>query len=865
MDLAVAAPAPVESRSMTTATLRRVLPAVAGLVVFVGALEVLRVELRGVSWPDLTRDVAATPVPRLLLAVVLTAINYLTLTGYDLLAFRYVGRPAPAGRVARVSFLAYAISHNVGFSMLSGTSIRYRYYSRMGVTADELSRIVVSYSITFWLGLCTLGGVSLLVMPPADGVLPVGVVWQRAAGGLLLAAVVAYLGTSAVRRAPVTVGPVTVEVPPLALSLQQLAVSVIDWSLAAAVLFLLVPSSDVSFLRFVGAYLFAVLAGLVSHVPGGVGVFEGLLVLSLAPDLTSGQLLPALVVYRAIYYLAPFAIALTVLAADELRQRRAVLASAGAHVGQVAATLTPRLLSLLTFAAGVVLLASGATPASPGRLDLLDRLLPLGLVEASHFLGSVAGAGLLVLSQGLARRLDAAYYLSSVLIVVGMTASLLKGFDYEEAALLCAMLLLLRRSRPAFDRRAAFFDARVSPGWVAAVVGAVAATAWLGVFAFKHVAYSQELWWQFELHGEASRMLRASTGAAVLLLVTGLTWLLRPAVHETAVPSDADLADAGRVIAAQPLTSPNLVYLRDKAVLFNDSRTAFLMYAVQGRTWVALGDPVGPPQEVPGLIRQFLERCDDYGGTPAFYEIGTAHLHRYADFGMTFVKLGEDAKVDLPAFTTEGSAGSKFRQAIRKLEREGGTFRVIPPEGVPAVMHQLKAASDDWLQIKAGAEKGFSLGFFDATYLARFPVAVIERRGRIEAFANLWRGADGTELSLDLMRYHRDAPNGVMEALMSHVMLWGKAQGYRRFALGMAPLSGFESSSLASFWNRIGAFLYEHGEAVYSFQGLRAYKQKFNPVWEPRYLAYPGGLRLPRIMADTSALIAGGYRRIFLK
>ena len=115
------------------------------------------------------------------------------------------------------------------------------------------------------------------------------------------------------------------------------------------------------------------------------------------------------------------------------------------------------------------------------------------------------------------------------------------------------------------------------------------------------------------------------------------------------------------------------------------------------------------------------------------------------------------------------------------------------------------------------------------------------------------------------MRYHRAAPKGVMEVLLVHLMQWGKQQGYHWFALGMAPLSGFEQSPVAPVWNRIGAFLYEHGEAVYNFQGLRAYKEKFNPIWEPHYLAYPGGLRLPRILADVSALVAGGYRHIFLK
>jgi phosphatidylglycerol lysyltransferase len=180
-------------------------------------------------------------------------------------------------------------------------------------------------------------------------------------------------------------------------------------------------------------------------------------------------------------------------------------------------------------------------------------------------------------------------------------------------------------------------------------------------------------------------------------------------------------------------------------------------------------------------------------------------------------------------------------------------------------MGRLRAVSDDWLTQKVGAEKGFSLGFFDEAYLARFPVAVVERDSHIQAFANLWTGPRNVELSIDLMRYHRDAPKGVMEALLVHLMQWGKEHGYQRFALGMAPLSGFEDAPVASLWNRLGAFLYEHGESVYNFQGLRAYKDKFNPVWEPRYLAYPGGLSLPRIMADLAALIAGGYRAVFLK
>src|SRR6185436_3625423 len=122
-------------------------------------------------------------------------------------------------------------------------------------------------------------------------------------------------------------------------------------------------------------------------------------------------------------------------------------------------------------------------------------------------------------------------------------------------------------------------------------------------------------------------------------------------------------------------------------------------------------------------------------------------------------------------------------------------------------------------------------------------------------------GPPHTEMSIDLMRYRRDAPEDVMEGLLIHLMTWAQSREYRCFSLGMAPLSGFEKSPVAPLWTRLGAFLYEHGEALYHFQGLRAYKEKFHPEWESRYLVYPGGLGLPRILADVSALVAGGYRK----
>jgi phosphatidylglycerol lysyltransferase len=338
------------------------------------------------------------------------------------------------------------------------------------------------------------------------------------------------------------------------------------------------------------------------------------------------------------------------------------------------------------------------------------------------------------------------------------------------------------------------------------------------------------------------------------------------APHEVTPPDEHDLRDARSVIDRQPATTGFLALTGDKGLLFDEDRAAFVMYAVQGRTWAAMGDPVGADDRRSHLVRLFLERCRDFGGVPVFYEVRPRNLHCYADLGMSFVKLGDEARVNLQTFTLDaGRCTKSLRHSVRRFEREGATFRIVDPDDVEAILPQLRAVSDDWLAAKSAGEKGFSVGFFDESYLQRLGVAVVERRGRIEAFANVWPGAGRAELSLDLMRHAHDAPNGIMESLFVHLMLWGRDQGYEWFSLGMAPLSGFEHSLVSSLWTRLGSFVYEHGESFYNFQGLRAYKHKFNPTWEPRYLAYPGDLHLPIVLTDVAALIAGGYRHIFLK
>ena len=189
------------------------------------------------------------------------------------------------------------------------------------------------------------------------------------------------------------------------------------------------------------------------------------------------------------------------------------------------------------------------------------------------------------------------------------------------------------------------------------------------------------------------------------------------------------------------------------------------MYAVEGRSWIAMGDPVGPDLRWPELIWKFRELSDRYGGRTVFYEVGPEPLHLYLDLGLSLLKLGEEARVPLTDFSLEGSARKGLRYTQRKLEKEGCRFEVMQPESVAAQLDELKNISDAWLTAKNTREKGFSLGFFQPDYIRRCPVALVIRNERIEAFANLWTGAQQEELSLDLMRYLPEAAEGVMEYL----------------------------------------------------------------------------------------------------
>jgi phosphatidylglycerol lysyltransferase len=842
---------------------RWLLPGIS-LIIFAAVAWVIRRELEHFRISNVVASLRAIPSTAIVAAMLCTATSYWLLGFYDVLALRYLGKVVPYARTMFTSFIAYSFGHNFGIAAFTGGAVRYRLYVSAGLNAADVATVAAFCGITTSIGLGALAGASFVLQPEqAAATLHLNPFVIVLLGLGLIALIGAYALWALLGPRRIALFGWALQAPAPSVALPQILLAVVDLSLSALVLWLLLPAgSGVSLFGFAGAYATAITLGVISHVPGGLGVFESVLVLAL-PSVPTDALLGSLVAWRVIYYFLPLFVATLLFGGQEIRAQQSRLSRIEQLASTYIAPIVPQVTGALVFVAGFLLLVSGATPALDQRLTLLRSVLPLAVLEVSHLAGSAIGVGLLILARALFRRVAAAYQATVWLLTGGIIACLLKGLEFEEALVLALVLAILWLGRRSFYRPSAIMDERFTPAWVASIAIVISTAIWIGFFAYRHVEYSHSLWWTFALNGEAPRMLRASL--AVVLLAAALLGmnLMRPARPEPGLTSEADLTRARALIVNSAQAVANAALTGDKRLLFSSAGDAFLMYQVSGRSWVALGDPIGARDAQEELVWRFRELSDRHGGWTVFYQVSGERLPLYVDLGLAALKLGEEARVFLPGFSLEGSARAELRTQRRRAERDGASFTVVQPGAIAPWMEQLKSISDSWLEDKAAAEKSFSVGAFSPEYVANFPVALVCCEGEAVAFASLWIAGDGDEIAVDLMRFGPDAPRGAMDFLFVELMLWGREQGYHWLNLGMAPLAGLEHHPLAPAWHRVGNFVFRHGEHFYNFDGLRRYKAKFNPVWESKYLASPGGMTLPRVLLDVSVLIAGGVRELF--
>lgn len=834
------------------------------LVLFVLALYLLLLQVKHIDFGDFRSQLAHWHLYSIESAILLTAASFIVLMGYDYLALKLTKKEVPLPIIARTSFIAFSLSNMIGHSWLSGGAVRLREYGKVGVPFNKVSRIALQNTLTFWLGFVFLTGFCLFLFPDGATALGISTKLVHILGGGLLGSYCIFLGICLFYPNKVLrIKQFEFALPDFLSALAATVIAAVDLTLCASIIYVLLPQGHtLSLAHFLAFYLMAQLGGLISQIPGGLGVLDGILLKFLTPYADSHQILISIILFRIIYYFLPFIISTGAIFFQALPALRP-MAHRGANVGRrIFHWMLPHILAVWSFVGGLVLILSASTPTLRDRLAHLERWFPIQVLELAHFSSVLIGTGLMLLSRELARRNHSAYRIIMMMLTLGAIFSLMKGFDYEEAIFLALIAGAIFPFRSAFYRKSPFFEGRFLTGYDIAAIFALILTMIVGYFAYSHIPYHDELWLKFSIRADLPRFLRGLVGAGTMvILAIAIRYLRGPSIDETA-PTKQNLDQVAKILQNIDDTEAQLALLGDKHVRISEDGQAFLMFNSYGSTWIVLGDIYGPKASTQPLLESFLEEADRFGRRVVFYQVRDQFIGQVLDYGFKVVKLGEEAHIPLTNFSIEGSNRKELRNALRRGEKEGVSFAVWDPTTVAARIDELHAVSDTWLKAKSAREKGFSLGFFSESYLTRFSCAVVMHGDEVVAFANLWLGAF-VELSVDLMRYHpTKAPKGTMDFLFVSVLLWGKANGFQTFNLGMAPLAGVEARPWSPLWYRFANLTFKHGEHFYNFKGLREYKEKYHPVWRSRFLVVDPSMSLFRATSEVALLIGGGLRGV---
>ena len=827
--------------------------------------------------PDIQRTLLDVPtLPAL--GVAALALFAVAFTGFvDVLVARWLKLGLPMSEVLRLGFVANAMANTLNLSGAMGASIRL-----MGLSAAKvpMSRAAAQIGMQALSLLCGLSLLVIITLSTSSLPLTNGTVQRWAATAVLIAAgfylPLYYFLTT--RRRLMRWLPADVGLPPLRLKIELTLISLIDWVLAAGTLYICIYLSGehVKPGLLLGSFAGAGVLGLVSQVPGGLGVFDGLILLALTEaGYDKASVFSGLLLFRIAYYLVPLMVALA-MGSEMLTAQLPLLARLRSRLAghplfgmiglpvTLLADLGTRLLAVLIFGAGAMQLASAAIPSVSEHVEVVRSTLPVLAVESSNWFSILSGVLLLGLARGIDGRLRIAYRGAQVILLISAALAITKGLHFGEALFLLVVAGLLRTRKRAFTRRAMTLTSATTLGWYTGLI--------ICVLIFFAIGVAQVLGDDsFDLFyfGYGEHTSRVGRGLAAAILGVGLYMIWQAFAVKR---PHLRYPDHGELERARELYKKygggefaHLTFMGDKHLFWAADHQAVIAYGSVRDRLVALGSPCGTDAGIDRAILDFRHFADTQDRKPVFYEVLEPDLSRYHDHGFDLFKLGELALVDLSEFSLAGKRWEDLRQATNRADKEKLTFTLVYPPFDTALLTNLERVSDAWLADKGGTEKSFSLGSFEPLYLEWSPIALVHRDDELIAFANVLPPyGPGGHASVDLMRHVSDAPRSTMDYLFAKVMQWAKDQGYEVFSLGMAPLSRVGDNPYARANERLAAIAFRYGNRFYNYQGVRRYKDKFKPEWVGAYLAYPRGVWLPGLLIDISALVAGGYRKLLI-
>jgi phosphatidylglycerol lysyltransferase len=532
-----------------------------------------------------------------------------------------------------------------------------------------------------------------------------------------------------------------------------------------------------------------------------------------------------------------------------------------------------RVVALVTLGSGIINMYSVIIHALPWRVRILLDIFPFEFVHVSRIITLLIGFGLVISAINIYKRKRLAYYVVLALASLSIVFHLTKGLNFEEALVSLALLVVVVLSRNLFTVRSGVPDYRNGLLRFGVAVGLCLLYGIAGFWfldrkdfgvtfhiedavreTFKYLAFvgNPNL---IPHTRHAHFFLDSLYVTATVGILYSIISLFRPVMYQYRThPRERALAK--EIVETHGRCAMDFFkYWPDKAFFFSSSLESFIAYGVGNSFAVALGDPVGPEQEIEGIIRGFDEYCRDNDWGAGFHQTLPDFLPIYEKLGYRKLKVGDDAVVDLAGFSLDGKDHKAFRHTINKLEEAGIHYEWHEPPIPLEILAKVKGVSDAWLTIPGRRERQFTLGTFEPAYIASSPIAAaVDGKGQFLAFVNQIPSYRRGEATTDLMRRRADSPIGVMDYLFVKHFVNLKQRGYRRFNLGMAPMSGLQDEEEASVEEKALHFFFQRLDFLFSYRGLKQYKAKFASLWEPRYAIYKTHLDLPRMAIALQAV-----------
>jgi len=812
-------------------------------------------QLESIHLASTLQIMRSIPLKWIMLFLILGITASYSMVLYDVFAMKAFQYDIEKGDLLSISFVSNSLNTLLGLGGLTGASVKSLLLKKRNIELKELisyNTLLVTSATT---GLAFFAILTLFNYRNISSLLNQHIWLWACLIGYSLYLVIYFFLERIVKKFndwSITFGSSKL----MKLRFNLLAVSIMEWALAGILFYSLASyfHKDLIFMNIMSLFVIASIAGILSFLPGGVGSFDLIAIIGLQlVGLTPNESLTAVILYRIFYYFVPSGTAIIVFSLQVLKkaEEKGSVIKSNAY-GQFVAAL----MAIVVFTCGLVLLISALTPSLISRSRLITEVASVTFLQYSRSISIAIGLMLLITSKEIFFRVKRAYHVVMILLFAGGIFTFIKGFDIEEFLFILVSMSIIRLSKTNFYRRS--IPIKMSTLITQALGVFVLLIGYLRVSHFLFFTYIKKFHYPQLVFKDFSTFVHSGVIAYTLFIIFIIAWYVkREKIDEDFRFQGVDeqkIQQFWKKYKGHHLS--HLIYLGDKQLFWAADSQVLIAYAKYSDKAVVLGDPMGEESLISEGIQEFQMFLDLYGYRAAFYEVDEKNLSMYHDNGYYFFKLGEEAIVDLQAFEMAGSNRRSFRNTLKRFEKDGFDFEVVQPPFDDAFLDKLEFISEEWLGKRN--EMGFSIGWFDRAYLQKAPIAIVRNlsRNEIIAFVSLmYRDPQKDIIGIDLMRFKNDVPNSTMDFIFTQLLVHFKESGYNHFSFGLAPLAKVGSAPRSHWTEKIAHFVSKHGKPIYSFEGLRKFKDKFDPDWEPRYLAYPQLMSLPVLLIEISLLV----------